>query len=533
MVASRFVLGDKLGEGGMAEVFHGTVVGAEGFQKPVAIKRISPGFAANARFASMFVDEANIISALDHPNVVQVLAFERNPDKSLFLVMEYVDGVDLSTLSTSGRIPPSIAIMICIRVCRALAYAHARGVIHRDVSPQNVLISWLAAVKLSDFGLAKILKESGDELSQVIKGKPAYMSPEQANGEALDGRTDQWAVGVMLWELLTGVRLFEGDGVKETLAQVFFREILPPRTVKSAGPIGKDVDAVVMRMLQRDRNLRYATDDEVVAALSQCAEAKAIADPEREMTKFLERRFPARVRAARRSGAGQAPRAAMQMTVAGAPSTLASAASQSLTNPTRRGARGALVVAASLVVVGAAGAIGFVLTNARHHEAAQLAEPVGSDVLDAHTANGTVAIAVVHDAPVQITAAHEAALRDADTADPVQITAAAPGAGASSTPTKIEKPATRPIEPAHHAPPQVIAHAAADHATAQGFLTVLIDPWADVYVDSKRIHSTPLQRLPLAAGVHQVKLMNSASGKQEQKSVTISADKETTIDEIW
>ena len=205
-----------LGGGGMAEVFLARVHGAAGFSRRVAIKRILPGYSDHATFASLFVSEAQLSSQLTHPNIVSVLDFEHDAEHGLFLVMELVEGKDLSKLLETGTLPTSLVIYLVAEVLRGLGYAHnlpagdseLRGVIHRDVSPHNVLLSWEGAVKVADFGIAKSRAASNASASVVLKGKVNYMSPEQANSEPLDGRSDLFAVGVMLWEMLVGQSLF-------------------------------------------------------------------------------------------------------------------------------------------------------------------------------------------------------------------------------------------------------------------------------------------------------------------------------------
>ena len=209
--SGKYRLDARLGGGGMAEVFLGSTVGAEGFSRKVAIKRVLGGFSDNRAFADMFVSEAQISSRLVHPNIVSVLDFDRDAEKRLFLVMELVEGKDLDALISTGVLPFPVVVFVISEVLRGLGYAHdlpvgsdVRGVVHRDVSPHNVLLSWEGAVKVSDFGIAKARAASEATASEFIKGKPAYMSPEQANGQRLDGRSDLFAVGVMLWEMLVG-----------------------------------------------------------------------------------------------------------------------------------------------------------------------------------------------------------------------------------------------------------------------------------------------------------------------------------------
>ncbi len=296
---SRYRFGDQLGAGGMAEVFRATQIGAEGVARTVAVKRVLPGFSTMPQFASMFVDEARLASLLAHQNIVSVLDFDRDENGQLFLVMEFVAGRDLAAISASGRLPFSVTIFVISEALRGLGYAHnlptasgPRGVIHRDVSPQNVLVSWEGAVKVSDFGIAKAREATAATASTMIKGKPQYMSPEQANGMALDGRSDLFAVGIMLWELLTGRRLFEGT-TQEVLTRLMMARIPRPSTV--APDVPADLEAVAMRMLAQDREGRYLTAELAIEDLARCANAPR--NGQGELSRLLAERFPAEVAA--------------------------------------------------------------------------------------------------------------------------------------------------------------------------------------------------------------------------------------------
>src|SRR6185503_13019779 len=294
-VSGKYRLDRRLGGGGMAEVFAGSAVGAEGFSRAVAIKRVLPGYSDNERFARMFVDEARLSSQLVHPNIVSVLDFDRDVDGRLFLVMELVDGKDLDALNATGMLPPPVVIFVISEVLRGLGFAHdlpmgsgMRGVVHRDISPHNVLLSWEGAVKVSDFGIAKARAASEATASAFIKGKPAYMSPEQANAQPLDGRSDLFAVGIMLWEMLVGQRLFVAEDTRATIAAVLFGQIPRPRTVRPEVP--KDLERVVMRLLERELPARYATAEQAIHDLLECADAPKNA--REQLIKVLAERFP-------------------------------------------------------------------------------------------------------------------------------------------------------------------------------------------------------------------------------------------------
>jgi serine/threonine-protein kinase len=262
----------------MAEVYRGQITGVEGFARPVAIKRVLPHVSADKLFAKMFINEARISSMLNHPNVVSVIDFDRDAQECLFLVMELVEGRDLSDVLAEGGLSFPVIIHVLVEALRGLGYAHELvhegkhlGIVHRDVSPHNVLVSWEGAVKVSDFGIAKAAAASDATRSGMLKGKVAYMSPEQANGQQLDGRSDLFAAGVMLYLMLTSQPPFTGSAIGEVIAQILTRPVPPPRELRPDVPA--DLDAITMRLLEKKREHRYANAREVVDALLGCQDA--------------------------------------------------------------------------------------------------------------------------------------------------------------------------------------------------------------------------------------------------------------------
>jgi serine/threonine protein kinase len=294
----KYQIDRRLGGGGMAEVFLAKRMGAEGFSRKVAIKRVLPGVSASSSFASLFIGEAKISAQLHHPNIVSILDFDRDPEHGLFLVMELVEGRDLAELLDAGWLPVPLTLHLIAEVLLGLGHAHSppegesevRGVVHRDVSPHNVLLSWEGAVKVSDFGIAKARAASQASASMLIKGKPSYMSPEQANGENLDGRSDLFAVGVMLWEMLVGRSLFGRETLQETLAALFTGNIPSPSSIRPEVP--EEVSRVALRLLQRDRTQRYATAEEARRELLACSVAPR--DGRAELAEVLRARFGGR-----------------------------------------------------------------------------------------------------------------------------------------------------------------------------------------------------------------------------------------------
>nr|WP_305071143.1 serine/threonine protein kinase [Myxococcus sp. RHSTA-1-4] len=283
----------------MAEIYLCTARGPEGFEKEVVIKRVRAFLASDPEFVGMFIAEARLASRLNHANVVQIFDFDKHED-TYYLAMEYVRGCSLWELRKKCKelmepVPPVLVAHIGAEVARGLHYAHRLKVngqpldlVHRDVTPHNVLLSFDGAVKLTDFGIAK----AGNKLTQpgVLKGKFAYMSPEQARGEAVDARTDIFALGVVLWEMLTGGRLFDGDSEVAVLRAVQQSAIPPPARLNPDVPA--DLDAAVVRALDRDPGARFQTAGELERALAQCVLKHARSVDDTDLSAFMRRLFP-------------------------------------------------------------------------------------------------------------------------------------------------------------------------------------------------------------------------------------------------
>jgi serine/threonine-protein kinase len=263
----RYAILKKIADGGMSEVFLATQYGDEGFERTVVLKRILPEHSADPQFRHMLVDEAHIAMGLNHGNIVSALDLGQI-DGRYFLAMELVDGWDLATIlqrASKKKItfPLGLALHVTAEVCRGLAYAHGRkrkdgknlGIIHRDISPQNVLISEQGEVKISDFGLAKALGKRAQTTTGVVKGNVDFMSPEQASGTPLDATSDVFSVGAMLYRLATGERPFGGTDPLEALLRVKKAEFPPPETVKPDLPPA--VVAIVKKAMQRSLAKRY------------------------------------------------------------------------------------------------------------------------------------------------------------------------------------------------------------------------------------------------------------------------------------
>ncbi|CAN5764493.1 hypothetical protein BH11MYX3_BH11MYX3_44220 [soil metagenome] len=253
--AGRYVLGDLLGRGGMAEVFAGHVMGDHGFQKPVAIKRLLPELASDQVFVKRLIQEAKLLVGLQHGNIVSVLDLARDGE-DVFLVMDFVDGPSLRQLlkARGARgLPLGVASYIVQSAAAGLEFAHGRAggaIIHADISPSNLLLTTSGEVRVADFGIAR--REGGG--NGVVEGKWAYMAPEQARGEALTPRSDVFALGVVLYELITGVHPF-GRQVTADERESEQMRVIPPRVVRPSVPHG--LDAICMRALAHDPRERY------------------------------------------------------------------------------------------------------------------------------------------------------------------------------------------------------------------------------------------------------------------------------------
>lgn len=265
--AQRYQIIERIAAGGMAEVYRGESSGIEGFRKKVAIKRVLPKLSANQEFIDMFLDEARLCAYLNHSKCVQVFDIGQGSG-SHFIVMEYVDGADLKgvldhLIAQGDRMSPSVACLIAQQICEGLAYAHDAvdhtgaplEIVHRDISPHNVLMTRHGEVKLVDFGLARASSHLADEDEDIVKGKFGYLAPEVTRGQGADRRVDIFAAGILLWEMLAGKRLFLGSSDLETFKLVQAAVIPDIRELRS--DVSPELVEVLARALAADRSQRY------------------------------------------------------------------------------------------------------------------------------------------------------------------------------------------------------------------------------------------------------------------------------------
>ncbi|MBI2068299.1 MAG: serine/threonine protein kinase [Deltaproteobacteria bacterium] len=298
----QYQLLEKIAQGGMAEIFRGRALDSQGIEKPVVIKRILPQIAASPEFVEMLVDEAKIAVMLSHGNIAQVYDLGKVAD-DYFIVMEYVPGKTLSQImkrlkTLNKKIPVSHAVWLCSEVANGLDYMHRKTdlegnplhIVHRDISPQNIILSTSGTVKIIDFGIAKAKTKVSTTDSGILKGKFAYMSPEHAEGERLDYRADIFSLGIILFELLTGERLFKGKNNKETIHNVKKGHVPLPSSRRKK--ISRSLDQIVLRALAKDRTKRFQTAEEFQRELTKYLVTQHPDFSPRELVSYLGELFP-------------------------------------------------------------------------------------------------------------------------------------------------------------------------------------------------------------------------------------------------
>jgi eukaryotic-like serine/threonine-protein kinase len=299
----RFELVAELASGGMATVYLARLSGVAGFQRLVAIKRLHPHLAKEPDFIEMFLDEARLAARIHHPNVVPIQEVGESK-QGYYLVMDYVDGDTLARLlarAAQGKtqIPWGVTIRIMLDTLAGLHAAHELKddlgqplqIVHRDVSPQNILVGADGIARITDFGVARAASRLSTTRSGQLKGKLAYMAPEQARGDNIDRRADIFSCGIVLWECLALKRLFKGDGEAQTLNRVLYDPIAPPTSVRADIP--RELEAICMKALERDVEKRFTSSQEFADDLERVGRALSCVGSVRDVAACLESVFGA------------------------------------------------------------------------------------------------------------------------------------------------------------------------------------------------------------------------------------------------
>jgi serine/threonine protein kinase len=290
-MSERYELVGPLGTGGMAEVLLARRVGPSGIERLLAVKRILPELASDPDHVRMFLDEARNAASLVHQRIVQVFDIEMK-DGALLYAMEYLHGRTLAdVLSREPRLPLDVAIAIAVAIADGLHYAHTRAspIVHRDVAPSNVMITYEGSVKLIDFGIAKAANNMSNTVFGTFKGRLGYSSPEQCRCELADARSDVYSLGVLLYEMTTGARAFSASSEQDMLDRMTKPRITPPTSIDTTYP--RDLETILMKALAPERAQRHATAQELQHDLEAFARAHSLSLSDSTVARLMQELF--------------------------------------------------------------------------------------------------------------------------------------------------------------------------------------------------------------------------------------------------
>ncbi|MCB9760526.1 MAG: serine/threonine protein kinase [Alphaproteobacteria bacterium] len=539
----RYELVDPIGAGGMAEVFRARLSAAEGVQKHLVIKRILKGLSHDPAFVEMFIDEARVAALLQHPNVVQVYDFGQ-VGEHWYMAMEWVDGLNLHRLmwhvaNQRRRLPDEFALYVAHEAAKGLHYAHtavdptgvALGVVHRDVCPQNLLVSYRGEVKVADFGIAKSAAGTFTTQGNRLKGHTSYMSPEQTLGRPVDPRADIFALGVVLHELLTGRRLFKADSAELTLERIRSGEV--PRLRDTRPDLSPAVETLVHTALALDPDDRFASARALRDALA--AQLPSTPDQLREgFAAWLEEACADLIAAHRQrlaetstGGASVTPEDPTVVAPLTPPPPVQPPAPEPASGtlvptpaPTRRPAALALLALAALLSLGlwwASRGTQTVETVAAPASEPVVAEVDPIEVTEAPAAEVVVPVPAPVPAPVAVTP---------------EPTPSRPAPVAPEPAPEVAPPAPTP-EPAQvvevtpkpeAAPPEAAPPEPTVDPDTPGTVTVrVVDGWGQLRVDGKRVRgTTPFESLSLPPGTHILQVETPSTGRVMSREITLN-----------
>jgi hypothetical protein len=293
-----YLLQQKIARGGMAELFLADYVRRDGFRRKVAVKRILPHLAGNKDFINMFTREARLAALLQHPNIVQIFDYGKI-ENAYFIAMEYIDGKNLGEILSAMNQGLTVeqTVFIILQICKGLDYSHTKRddkgkafhIVHRDISPQNMLISYQGEVKISDFGISKARSEPSLTQAGVVKGKLAYLSPEQALGESINQQADIYALGLVFYETLTGKRVYKFSSDVEAIRTIPKKDIDP--LIKSMPDLPEEVNRIVMKCLEKDKDRRYQNASALYNDLLACKKELKINFDIADLADFMRKKF--------------------------------------------------------------------------------------------------------------------------------------------------------------------------------------------------------------------------------------------------
>jgi len=539
----KYHLIKKIAAGGMAEIYLARVSGLAGFEKLVVVKRILPQLSTQNQFIEMFLDEARIAATLQHPNIVQMYDIGA-ADGNYFIAMEYLHGEDVRSIMRRLRdrkesgLPLDHAVNIVIGVASGLHYAHEKtafdgkqlGIVHRDVTPQNVIITFDGAVKLVDFGIAKASNRLGETRFGTLKGKIPYMSPEQCQGRPLDRRSDIYAVGIMLYELTTSSRLYRGESDYDIMKQIVEQPLIPPSVRKPDYSL--ELEKIVLRALAKDPEERYQTAQDMQADLEHFAREGRMMISPIALSAYLKGMFPERAawrpdagqsdaeisdKVASRPGAGR-PGSELSIEISYDEDSQPSSELTSGATPSANGqlgSRPSQVVARrrptrliAAVLVGAAAITAAVYLWMRSRTGGETTKTAAA---------GPPAAGAVADAAVPVVSPPDAA--PAAAAADAAIAAPPPDAAPAVEPPENghgKKPGKKPRD---HKPDRKPP----DPAGPPGELRVVANPSCVLIVDGKSRGETPVAGISLPPGKHTLQLVNPRFGIDKRYTVTITS----------
>ncbi|SEU19085.1 serine/threonine protein kinase [Stigmatella erecta] len=560
LAVGRYSLLTRLAVGGMAEIWLARQVGPKGFEKFIVIKRILDGLGTDPEFVGMFLDEARLAAQLNHPNIVQI--FDLGEEEGAFYIaMEYLPGENLASVVRTGMrqkrpLPLSHAVRIIASAAEGLGYAHAKvgpdgallGIVHRDVSPQNLLLTYDGVVKVLDFGIAKAATRESQTLSGQVKGKAAYMSPEQARGQTLDERSDIFSLGVILFELVTHSRLFKFPEPLAALRAVASEEPLPLAHTRNP-EVPEALSHIIARALAREPGQRFPTARHFQNALEEWLRGQSEGTGTGELAHYMSQVFGERIQERSRllesarsgdlSASGAQRVAARGVSASSMPGSPPSAEEETtLEQPWLRRPGPRLAGAAVLVLAVGAGALALLWPGRKAQAPAPVAveapAPPVSPVLTIETEPPGARLVVdgqdVGRSPLRLDTLSlgehtvEASL-EGRLPSQRRVKLGHPGERAMVVLALAAEPPPPVAEPV--SPEKEPAAAAKTPKKAPGRLTLDTTPWTHVFLRGRKLGDTPLIDHALPAGRHQLKLVNEAKNISTVVEVEIRSGQST------